>query len=98
MLGATSLAGLTLAGCATTAPVPKPKLQVTPAIPTEYLAMYGALPSERFPIPAAQIDLIDPIYWRQEVANATGEAPGTVVVDTPGRFVYWTMPVGRGNR
>lgn len=97
MLGASSLAALALAGCATTTP----KVPVTPpspAIPQEYLAMYAALPNERFPIPAADIHLIDPIYWRQEVANTTGENPGTVVVDTPNRLLYWTMEDGRAMR
>lgn len=98
MLGATSLAGLTLAGCATTAPAPTPTLQAAPVIPSEYLSMYGPIPSERFPIPAAQIELVDPIYWRQEVANTTGEAPGTVVVDTPNRFLFWTLQDGRAMR
>ena len=97
MLSASSLAALALAGCATTTP----KVPVTtqaPAIPPKYLAMYAALPNERFPIPAADIHLIDPIYWRQEVANSTGENPGTVVVDTPNRLLYWTMEDGRAMR
>ncbi|MDB5614565.1 MAG: hypothetical protein JWQ22_2218 [Devosia sp.] len=60
--------------------------------------MYAALPNELFPIPAADIHLIDPNYWRQEVANTTGENPGTVVVDTPNRHLYWTMEGGRAMR
>ena len=97
MLGATSVAALALAGCTTTkstTPVTPP----APAIPPEYRAMYAAIPDERFPIPAARIDLIDPIYWRREVANITGEKPGVVVVDTPNRFLYWTMENGRAMR
>ncbi|GHA16806.1 hypothetical protein GCM10007989_09950 [Devosia pacifica] len=60
--------------------------------------MYAAVPDERFFIPAADIHLVDPIYWRQEVENKTGEKAGTVVVDTPNRFLYWTMPNGRAMR
>ena len=97
MLGASSLAALSLAGCATTRP-PAPVTPPAPAVPPHILSMYAALPEERFPIPAARIDLVDPIYWRQEVANITGEKPGTVVVDTPNRFLYWTMPDGRAMR
>ena len=97
MLGATSLAALALAGCTTTKPT-IPVAPPAPAIPPEYLAMYAAIPDERFPIPAARIDLVDPIYWRQEVANITGEKPGVVVVDTPTRFLYWTMENGRAMR
>ena len=97
MLGVSSLAALSLAGCATTTP-PAPVTPPTPAVPPHILSMYAALPEERFPIPAARIDLDDPIYWRQEVDNVTGEKPGTVVVDTPNRFLYWTMPEGRAMR
>lgn len=60
--------------------------------------MYAAVPDERFPIPAARLDLVDRQYWRQEVADPTGERPGTIVVDTPNRFLYWTMENGRALR
>lgn len=103
MLGATSLASLTLAGCATTktrTPFVAAAPAATPAsaVPAEYLSMYAALPNERFPIPAAPIHLVDPIYWRREVENVTGEKPGTVVVDTPNRFLCWTLDAGRAMR
>jgi lipoprotein-anchoring transpeptidase ErfK/SrfK len=100
MLGATSLAALALAGCATTTPtVPiAPPAPEVPDVPSNILAMYAAIPDERFPIPAADIHLVDPIYWRQEVENITGEKAGVVVVDTPNRFLYWTMPNGRAMR
>ena len=67
-------------------------------VPPDVLAMYGPLPDEQFPVPAAPIAQLDPIFWRQAVANETGEAAGTVVVDTPNRFLYWTMPDGRAMR
>lgn len=95
MLGATSLA---LAGCTTTNKLPAISAPPSPAIPSETLSMYAALPYERFPIPAAQIELVDPIYWRQEVDNFTGEKAGMVIVDTPNRFLYWTMEGGRAMR
>lgn len=103
LAGLASFGALALAGCTTSAPThpvltatPKP---MTPAdVPPEVLAMYGPLPDEEFPVPAAPIYLLDPVYWRQEVANPTGEAAGTVVVDTANRFLYWTMPNGRAMR
>ena len=98
LLGAASLAALTLAGCATSTPPRQIVAYVPPPIPADVLAMYGPLPFERFPIPAAQIELVDPVYWRQEVDNITGEKDGTVVVDTPNRFLYWTMENGRAMR
>jgi len=96
MFGASSLATLALAGCATTDP--GSIAEAREPIPTDVLSMYAALPDERFPIPAARIDLVDPKYWRQMVENTTGEPPGTIVVDTPDRFLYWCMPDGKAMR
>lgn len=96
VLGATSLATLALAGCTTTRP---PRLTATAApIAPEVLAMYGPLPNEKFPIPAARIDLVDPRYYRQVVDDPTGERPGTIVVDTPNRFLYLVREGGQAMR
>jgi lipoprotein-anchoring transpeptidase ErfK/SrfK len=97
MLGGSSLAALALAGCATTGS-PQTVATTTRAIPPDVLAMYAALPAEQFPIPAARIDLVEPRYWRQLVDNPTGEAAGTIVVDTPNFFLYWCMPDGKAMR
>ncbi len=59
---AASLADSTPAGCATNGADLEPE---TVRIPDDVLAMYAARPDERFPIPAARIDLIEPQYWRQ---------------------------------
>lgn len=101
LAGFASLAALALAGCSTTGssrPTVATAEPPTRVVPPEVLAMYGPLPDEDFPIPAAPIHLLDPIYWRQEVANTTGEPEGTVVVDTANRFLYWTEPNGRAMR
>jgi lipoprotein-anchoring transpeptidase ErfK/SrfK len=101
LAGLASLAALTLAGCSTTSTRRASLAPETPlqrVVPPEVLAMYGPIPDEDFPIPAAPIHLLDPVYWRQEVENTTGEAPGTVVVDTNNRFLYWTLPDGRAMR
>ena len=94
LAGGASLATLLLAGCAATG-APRPR-ETGPS--PEALRMYGALPHERFPIPAVRIDRLDPKYYRQVVDDPTGERPGTVVVDTPNRFLYWTMEGGRAMR
>lgn len=101
LAGLASLGALALAGCSTTGSTRSATASAEPAprvVPPEVLAMYGPLPDEEFPIPAAPIHLLDPVYWRQEVDNVTGEKPGTVVVDTANRFLYWTMPEGRAMR
>ena len=93
--GAASLAALTLAGCATNGANLEPE---TVRIPDDVLAMYAARPDERFPIPAARIDMIEPQFWRQIVADPTGERPGTVVVDTANRFLYLVQENGQALR
>ena len=37
-------------------------------------------------------------YRRREVSYAGGEAPGTIVVDTPSKFLYHVLPGGRAMR
>ncbi len=93
LIGATSLGALGLAGCATT-----PTELGTDGPSADALRMYAALPNERFPIPAMRIDRLDPRYYRQVVSDPTGERPGTVVVDTPNRYLYWVMGGGRAIR
>ncbi|MEH6719956.1 MAG: L,D-transpeptidase [Aurantimonas endophytica] len=95
------LAGLALAGCnsrnrvlsspvdslAPSVPLPSPSLAVRPA-------MYDAMPGERFPIPAVDVTQVEERFWRTTVDNPTGEAPGTLVVDTPAKYLYFTIPGG----
>lgn len=99
LMGAGALSALALAGCASgsrrlaTVSAPAPVY-----VPPEVRMMYAAMPEEQFPIPAARIELVDPRFWRQEVADPTGERPGTVVVDTAERFLYHVEPGGRATR
>ncbi|NDV89344.1 L,D-transpeptidase family protein [Aurantimonas aggregata] len=95
------LAGLALAGCnsrsrvlsspvvslAHSVPLPSSSLAVRPA-------MYDAMPGERFPIPAVDVTQVEERFWRTTVDNPTGEAPGTLVVDTPAKYLYFTIPGG----
>ena len=97
MFGGASLAALALTGCTTTGNT-RPVADAGPMVPQQYLSMYAALPEERFPIPAADISKLDPQYWRQDVADPTGERPGTVVVDTGNRFLYLVGEDGRAMR
>lgn len=99
-------AATTLAGCATTkdtpvknAPVPqKVSYPIVPAADDELAARYAALEDGGHLIPAIPYKEIDPKYFRQRVKDPTGEAPGTVVVDTPGRFLYVVEPGGTAMR
>jgi len=52
--------------------------------------------------PSSQGDMsnypIDPRYLRQEVMYATAEKPGTIVIDTPNKFLYLVEDGGRALR
>lgn len=99
MAGAASLSALLLAGCATTTPrVAATTAPVRHAVPPEVQLQYGAVFDEPFPLRAADMSLVDPVYWRQQVADPTGEQPGTVVVDTAGRFLYHVHGDGMATR
>jgi lipoprotein-anchoring transpeptidase ErfK/SrfK len=73
---------LGLAACSGYKSVPSP---VVSAHDAEWMAL----------VPSAQIDLQ---YLPYEVENQTGEAPGTVVVDTPNKFLYYVEPNGKAVR
>ena len=101
LAGLTGLGALTLAGCSTSGTARMATAVATPvraAIPAEVLALYAARPQEEFPVPAADISMLDPAYWRQEVDNVTGEPEGSVVVDTANYVLYFTLPNGRAMR
>jgi len=59
---------------------------------------YAALERERFPIPAVELQKLDPKFRRQEVAYQTREPAGTVVVDTSKRYLYLVGSGGRAMR
>lgn len=95
VLGAASVLG----GCvaqprtATVAPV-----GYAPNRDPHYLKMYRPLPDEEFPVPAADISVIDPRYLRQEVAFTGPERPGMIVVDPDEKFLYLVRENGRALR
>lgn len=100
LAGLASFGALALAGCTTTGStrVATPAEPIRPTVPPDVLMMYSARPEEEYPVPAADISMIQPAYWRQEVDNTTGEREGSVVVDTTNYFLYLTMPNGRAMR
>ncbi|WP_378951652.1 L,D-transpeptidase [Mesorhizobium sp. ANAO-SY3R2] len=95
LVGAGSLA---LSGCMS-APARMPAAQ--PASPTPKFVvplMYAAMPDEQFPIPEVKISQIDQRFWRTEVDYPTDEVPGTLVVDTPAKYLYHVQKGGRATR
>ena len=98
-----------LAGCTTASAVDETEPQISPEKPAPALApmrpiitdpsiIYSEVLDGEFAIPAIPYTKIDPKYYRQVVADPTGEAPGTIVVDTANRFLYFTMPFGQALR
>ena len=85
---------LLVAGCATTA---APVLE-RPRIDPAYLAMYAAVPGEPFPVPAIDLNTVDPRFWRREVAYPGNQPPGTVIVDPNARHLYLVLEGGRALR
>ncbi len=97
--GAAGAASLALAGC-TTSDVVQPPVAAAPAEPGlgDPVSMYSARVDEGYSLPAIPVDKIDPKYFRQMVPDPTGEAPGTIVVDTSQHFLYLVQPGGRAIR
>lgn len=75
---------LFLAGCSTTT--------VNPQV------NYAAMPDEKFPLHQVPIEKIKPELRRTEVAYTTDYKPGTIVVDTPARRLYYVLGDGKAIR
>ena len=89
-------APVTLAGCATQQQPDLTKL--APRIAPHYAAMYAAVDTEPFPVPAVDLTNVDARFLRREVAYSTNEQPGTIVVDPRKRHAYLVMEGERAIR
>jgi lipoprotein-anchoring transpeptidase ErfK/SrfK len=74
-----------------------PPLSAEPAF-DNYALAYGPMIDEGIEIPAVPFERIDPQFLRQMVSDPTGEAPGTIVVDTVGHHLYLVQPGGQAIR
>lgn len=59
---------------------------------------YGEVQDGDFVLPAIPVSRINPDYLRQEVDYPTQEKPGTVIVDTQSRHLYFVEPNGKAIR
>ena len=100
LIGMGSAAAAGLAGCSTNAreTADTASTRVIAARRAEGALLYAAKADEQFPLPAIPYQKIDPEFYRQMVSDPTGEAPGTLVVDTGSHFLYFTQPNGRAMR
>ena len=94
LIGAATVALSGCVGTPTPAPIIVPEPEPEPIRP----AMYQALPNERFPIPAVNVRKLEPHLWRQVVDYPTQERVGTLVVDTPAKYLYLVREGGKAIR
>ncbi len=89
LFGAAASAGaMSLAGCMATEGFNRAEAE----------KMYGALPNEKFPVPAVDVAKIDPKYVRKTVRYESKEAPGTIIVDPSNYYVYRIEGEGNATR
>lgn len=98
MLGSGAIGALALAGCTTTDNGLEASQESHQRAEVPYVMMYRAMPEEDFPIPAVDLNRVPPQFYRQDVADPTGERPGTVVVDIDNFHLYLVRPGGRALR
>lgn len=59
---------------------------------------YGSRTDAGYVLPAVPIYKVDRKYHRQIVSYDTAEKPGTIIVDTNAKFLYFVMPEGKAMR
>lgn len=95
MLAFGLLASIALAGCSTTSDT----TQVTRVETTRIFSeSYGSVTDAGYTLPAIPISRLDKKFHRQIVEYATKERPGTIIVNTRERFLYYILPNGRAVR
>ncbi|MCZ4271622.1 L,D-transpeptidase [Maritalea porphyrae] len=90
MLGASAAAAPLLAACGTAGTAQLRAASFREQARAD-LMRYAAIEDGEFTIPAIPGNRIDRQFWRQVVDDPFGELPGTLVVDTPNRFLYLTL-------
>ncbi|EJC68775.1 MULTISPECIES: L,D-transpeptidase [Rhizobium] len=95
------LATLALAGCSTTSD--SASVDNKGAGPTVQTAQifndaYGLTKDAGYSLPAIPIDRVKPQFRRQVVSYQTTERPGTIIVNTRERFLYYILANGKAMR
>lgn len=88
-------ATLAVSGCSTTPITPVGEKVATNQI---FSDGYGPVEDHGYALPAIPINKVNERFHRQIVDYATGEKPGTIVVNTPNRFLYFVLPRGKAVR
>jgi len=85
---AVGLSSLGLAGCVTSDGMSS----------MEAAKFYGPLPDEKFPVPAVDVNKLNPKFFRKTVRYDSKEAPGTIIVDPSNFYVYRIEGEGNATR
>jgi lipoprotein-anchoring transpeptidase ErfK/SrfK len=94
------LAALALAGCSTTSETTTAQGAAPVRVETAqiFTESYGSVTDAGYALPAIPINRLDKKYHRQIVGYSTKERPGTIVVNTRERFLYYILPNGKAVR
>jgi lipoprotein-anchoring transpeptidase ErfK/SrfK len=82
-------ATLALASCSTAPISPIGEKVATNQI---FSSGYGPVEDHGYPLPAIPINKVNERFHRQIVDYTTAEKPGTIIVNTPNRFLYFVLP------
>jgi len=88
------VATIALTGCTTTTETQQAEA-TTAKIFTD---SYGSVTDAGYALPAIPINKVNKKFHRQIVAYSTKEKPGTIVVNTRERFLYYVLPNGKAVR
>ncbi|RDE09786.1 L,D-transpeptidase [Pelagibacterium lacus] len=80
---------LLLAACST---------RTTTTSTVSMISAYGPIADDRFPLPGLNARLIQPHLRRQEVDYESSHAKGSLVVDTPNKYLYYILGNNRAIR
>jgi lipoprotein-anchoring transpeptidase ErfK/SrfK len=80
------IAALALAGCSSS------QEGVSGTTNQIFTSEYGSVKDAGYRIPAVPISKVKERYHRQIVSYRTREKPGTIIVDTPNRYLYFVLP------
>jgi lipoprotein-anchoring transpeptidase ErfK/SrfK len=64
----------------------------------EHVAMYSGMMDDGHRLPPIPANDVDPSYLRKEIAWRGAEFPGTIIVDTASRHLYFVLSGGRAIR
>ena len=77
---------------------PEAEVAAAPVVDPELVAIYAARADGERTLPAIDVTAFHRELLRNEVAYPTSEAPGTIVIDTRGPFLYLVEPEGKATR